>query len=61
MAKDNYSFRLDDKDIKLLDALVIKLTDLHGTDYKRPAILTMAIRKLAPTYLTEEEINNITK
>lgn len=55
MAKNIYSFRVDDKDIKLVDALVKRMTDIHSTDYNRTSIITMAIRKLAATYLTDEE------
>ncbi len=59
MAKTTFSFRLSDNDIELLDTLVKNLTNLHGTDYSRTNILTMAIRKLAREHLTDEQVREI--
>lgn len=59
MAKRNFNFRLAENDNELIDALVIHLTDLHGTDYSRANILTMAIRKLAWEHLPEDKVREI--
>lgn len=59
MAKHPRSFRLEDKDMELIDLLVDKFTYLHGIDHNKTTVLTMAIRKLAWENLSEEEVKAV--